>query len=150
MNEQLVNDCPFCKIIRGEAAAQMVAAWPDAIAFVPLDPVTPGHVLVVPTVHVSDFIVERDATAAVMNRAAILADTLPALDWNLITSAGPAATQTVYHLHVHLVPRRRGDGLHLPWTGQRHNAAGMTEYRDQFIEEYPMRPFPPAPEAGDA
>ncbi len=114
------RNCPFCKIIRGEAEAQMVASWPDAVAFVPLDPVTPGHVLVVPTVHVPDFVADRAVTAAVMHRAAILADTLPAREWNLITSAGAAATQTVYHLHVHLVPRRAGDGLHLPWTGQHH------------------------------
>lgn len=111
-------DCPFCQIILGDAPASMVASWPDAIAFKPLDPVTDGHVLVVPTVHVRDFVAAPHVTAMTMHRAAGLADKLPGDDWNLITSRGPAATQTVTHLHVHLVPRRPGDGLALPWTGQ--------------------------------
>lgn len=113
-----MSDCVFCQIISGDADARMVASWPDAIAFVPLDPLTPGHTLVVPTVHVTDFVADSDITAAVMGRAAILAATLPFTEWNLITSKGEAATQTVYHLHVHLVPRRADDGLPLPWTPQ--------------------------------
>lgn len=113
-----MTDCVFCKIVRHEAPADYIAEWPEAVAFKPLNPVTPGHILVVPAVHVADFAQNLVVTSAVMARAASLVNTLPHNDWNLITSKGPAATQTVYHLHVHLVPRRPGDGLHLPWTGQ--------------------------------
>lgn len=113
-----MDECPFCAIIRGEADAMMVAAWPDAVAFHPLKPVTNGHTLVVPTEHVADFIVAPEVTAATMRRAATLADTLPVHQWNLITSCGTDATQTVFHFHIHLVPRRTGDGLALPWTSR--------------------------------
>ncbi|MFD5433749.1 HIT family protein [Kitasatospora sp. NPDC127067] len=106
--------CVFCAIAAGLAPAQTVARWPDALAIVPLSPVTDGHLLVLPTSHVPDAVFDPDVTAATMRRAAELAQGAgPA---NLITSIGPAATQSVEHLHIHLVPRRAHDGLHLPWT----------------------------------
>jgi histidine triad (HIT) family protein len=108
--------CPFCLIIAGRAPAQQVIGWDDAIAIVPLNPVTPGHLLVIPTVHVRDAGEVPDVTARTMLRAAELAHERG--DANLITSIGPAATQTVRHLHIHYVPRSYGDGLTLPWTTQ--------------------------------
>lgn len=115
-----MNDCIFCEIIAGREPARMVAAWPEAIAFHPLLPVTPGHVLVVPTTHVADFIENANVAADTMRLAAVVASSLNAkADWNLITSKGHAATQSVLHLHLHLVPRRPNDGLALPWTVNR-------------------------------
>ncbi|GAB3224210.1 hypothetical protein GCM10027447_12600 [Glycomyces halotolerans] len=125
------RNCVFCKIVRHEAPAEYVAEWPEAIAFKPLAPVTPGHVLVAPAMHAVDFAQNLVVTSAVMARAASLANTLPHNDWNLITSKGAAATQTVGHLHVHLVPRCEGDGLALPWTGQTdREAARPVHYRE--------------------
>ena len=112
------NDkCVFCQIVQGEAPADVVAELPNSIVITPLGPVTPGHVLVIPRIHAQDFASSPMVTGAVMQDAAAFQKTLgePA---NLITSKGAEATQTVFHLHVHLVPRREGDGLHLPWTGQ--------------------------------
>jgi histidine triad (HIT) family protein len=114
--ERDLEGCPFCDIARGRAEADIVHQWPDAIAFVPLNPVTPGHVLVAPRAHAFEFTHEPDITAAVARRAAELAVVLdPVAEYNVITSAGTAATQTVDHLHLHLIPRREGDGLALPW-----------------------------------
>lgn len=107
----------FCAIVAGDAAAEVVRRWPHAWAIVPLEPVTPGHVIVLPTVHVVDAAEDPAVTGA----TTVLASELAAGwgdDFNLIINAGPAATQTVPHLHVHLVPRRVGDGLPLPWTPQ--------------------------------
>lgn len=106
-----VAECVFCAIIEGRAPVVAVATWPDAIAIVPLSPVTVGHVLVIPRVHVDDATVNPDVTAATMRRACQLAR--PSV--NIITSAGAEATQTVRHLHIHIVPRAFGDGLKLPW-----------------------------------
>lgn len=106
------RECVFCRIVAGTAPATVVEDWPDAMAIVPLDPVTPGHLLLLPKRHVRDFTEDPQVSAAVMARAAELAVS-PA---NLITSAGSEATQTVWHLHLHVVPRRAGDGLALPWT----------------------------------
>jgi histidine triad (HIT) family protein len=107
--------CPFCAIVAGTAPADIVRDWPDAIAFRPLNPVSPGHVLVIPKRHEPTFRTDVGTAALTMARAAELAADIDG-DVNLITSAGPAATQTVFHLHIHLVPRSMGDGLALPWT----------------------------------
>lgn len=109
--------CPFCAIVTGDAPARVVREWPDAIAILPRSGgCTPGHTLVLPRVHIADSGVDPDITAVVMRRAAELASELDAA--NIITSRGAAATQTVFHLHVHVVPRVEGDGLALPWTDQ--------------------------------
>ncbi len=107
--------CVFCLIVNGDAPATVVREFADAVAVVPLNPVTPGHVLVISRDHVADFTENPQATEATMGAAALLAES----PCNLITSAGAEATQTVFHLHVHVVPRRAVDGLTLPWTA--HN-----------------------------
>ncbi|MFH8858317.1 HIT family protein [Streptomyces rochei] len=76
----------------------------------------PGHVLVLPRIHVEDAGTDREVTAGVMRRVADLTAGHSAV--NLITSKGEAATQSVFHLHIHVVPRREGDRLPLPWTPQ--------------------------------
>lgn len=109
--------CPFCEIIAGRAPAEWILQpdyWPDAVAFVPLNPVTEGHCLVVPKVHVPDFASSPEVFAATAQRAAELMRWTPR-PMNVITSRGRPATQTVFHLHLHLVPRVEGDGLALPW-----------------------------------
>ncbi len=112
--------CVFCAIVAGRAPATVVRDWPGAIAIRPLSPVVPGHVLVVPRAHVADAGTDPEVSALAMACAAELAADLPAA--NIITSKGAAATQTVFHLHLHVVPRERGDGLTLPWT---HRTGGM-------------------------
>lgn len=89
----------------------MMWDWPGALAIVPRDPVIDGHVIVLPKAHVSDARTDPSLTGYVMTCAAVYAPD----GANLITSIGRAATQTVMHLHVHVVPRRDGDQLSLPW-----------------------------------
>lgn len=108
--------CPFCgRIERGEFDYD--DSW--SVAFQPLNPVTPGHFLVVPRKHVQHAIVSPFHAGKALDFAACLAADMGLIAANFITSAGGDATQTVFHLHVHIVPRRAGDGLALPWTGQR-------------------------------
>lgn len=112
-------DCPFCKIIDGDTKATGLKyhAHESVLSFVPLNPVTLGHRLFVPAYHASDAAEVPRVTGEVFAAAAAYAAKQPE-DFNLIVNNGPAASQTVYHLHVHYVPRRRDDGLALPWTGQ--------------------------------
>ena len=107
--------CPFCEIVAGRAPATIVRVWPDAIAIVPLGPVVEGHLLVIPHDHVSDFSSDPDITAITARRSAELALERGLICGNLITSMGAAATQSVFHLHLHLLPRAENDGLALPW-----------------------------------
>ena len=110
-------ECVFCKIVDGTAPATVLHRWPDAIAITPLNPVVRGHVLIIPRAHTHDFAVDPVVAAGAMARAAEYARRMER-ECNLITSRGGSATQTVFHLHLHIVPRRPGDGLALPWTGQ--------------------------------
>jgi histidine triad (HIT) family protein len=116
--------CPFCEIVAGRAPATIVRRWDDALAIVPFGPVVYGHTLVIPKTHVTDFVASPDAAAATMRRAAQLAGDYPAGSMNLITSRGRAATQSVFHLHLHLVPRAENDGLALPWYSGRTRKGG--------------------------
>jgi histidine triad (HIT) family protein len=115
--------CVFCDIVAGEAPATLVGSWAHAIAIKPRGGVHPGHVLVIPRTHVRDVGENPAVSALTMACAAKLAANLPAA--NVITSKGAAATQTVFHLHIHVVPRTPGDGLHLPWT-PRHDTGGSS------------------------
>lgn len=109
------DPCPFCEIVAGRAPATIVRDWPETLAIVPLSPVVDGHLLVIPKAHVPDFVADPATSATTMLRAADLAGDYPAGAMNLITSRGRAATQSVFHLHLHLVPRAENDGLALPW-----------------------------------
>lgn len=111
---EIRESCVFCDILAGEAPATIVRSWPYAVAFKPLNPVTEGHTLVVPATHVRDALENPDVSAATMAAASEYAAEVGPC--NIITSAGHEATQTVFHLHIHVVPRREGDGLALPWT----------------------------------
>jgi histidine triad (HIT) family protein len=104
-----MDKCVFCEKFENNDSVVMI--------FAPLNPVVEGHMLVVPRKHVADFSEDPSTTALVMaDAAAWVKDAVG--DYNLITSKGKAATQSVFHLHVHLVPRNAGDGLMLPWTNQ--------------------------------
>ncbi|MFD5556192.1 HIT family protein [Streptomyces sp. NPDC127068] len=108
------GDCPFCAIVAGRAPARIVRRWPDSLAIVPLSAVTAGHTLVIPKTHVADIGVDPLVAADTMRRAAELAAEFGAC--NIITSRGELATQSIFHLHLHVLPRRHEDGLLLPWS----------------------------------
>jgi histidine triad (HIT) family protein len=115
------DGCPFCDY---DGPSEVLCEYFGGDVFViePIDPVTLGHVLVIPRLHVPSFAEfeagHAEAMADTFAAACAWArDSRSAAGWdaNLLTSAGPLATQTVPHLHVHVVPRRPGDGLALPW-----------------------------------
>ena len=107
--------CPFCAFVRGLGPRpESLDVSDDVISFVPLNPIVDGHRLFVPTTHVEDAAHDPALTGRVFARASAWAGA--GRPFNLITSTGSAATQTVFHLHVHYVPRSPGDGLLLPWS----------------------------------
>lgn len=110
--------CAFCDtdLIQSEEIEQHFAADSSVVlVFEPLNPVVSGHLLVVPKVHVSDATEDPYVAAMAMSVASKVAQRYRSA--NIITSIGLPATQTVMHLHLHVVPRWMNDGLHLPWTG---------------------------------
>jgi histidine triad (HIT) family protein len=113
-------DCIFCKIVAGELPATIVDQDERTISFMDIAPATRGHALVIPREHSPDLLsIEPDDLAAVNLAAQRLAvrikDRLGADGVNLINACGAVAFQTVFHFHLHVIPRYEGDGLRLPW-----------------------------------
>jgi histidine triad (HIT) family protein len=113
-------DCIFCKIIAGELPSRVVAEDERTIAFMDIAPATRGHALVIPRNHASDLLsVPPEDLQAVASAAQSLAgrmkDRLGADGVNLLNSCGASAWQTVFHFHMHVIPRYDGDPLRLPW-----------------------------------
>lgn len=113
-------DCLFCKIVAGEVPATRVHEDERTLAFMDINPGTRGHLLVIPREHARDVheIGAEDLAAVIRTGQAMAArvrDRLAADGVNLINSAGAAAWQTVFHFHLHVIPRYEGDPLRLPW-----------------------------------
>jgi histidine triad (HIT) family protein len=116
----MAEDCLFCGIVEGSIPSQVVDSDDKTIAFMDIAPATPGHALVVPRRHSADLMeIEPEdlcATAIAAQRLARrMKDVLGADGINLINACGAAAWQTVFHFHIHVVPRYEDDPLKLPW-----------------------------------
>jgi histidine triad (HIT) family protein len=104
--------CVFCDIDKIKSAKIEYRGMGNMVmVFEPLNPVVPGHLLVVNKRHSEDF---TDKPMVFAETAKVAAEKGGA--YNLITSKGREATQSVFHCHIHLVPRLNGDGLKLPWS----------------------------------
>jgi histidine triad (HIT) family protein len=134
----MAEDCIFCKIVAGELPAQIVAEDERTIAFMDISPATRGHTLVIPRRHARDlWEIEPEELAAAAQAAQRVAgrlrERLGADGVNLINSCGPHAWQTVFHFHIHVIPRYEGDPLKLPWVpepgDQEEIAAAAQELR---------------------
>jgi histidine triad (HIT) family protein len=115
----VTEDCLFCKIVAGEIPSQKVDEDEHTIAFMDINPWTRGHALVVPREHsrnlyeIGDEDLARTAAAA-KRLAERMRDRLGCSGINLLNSCEPAAWQTVFHFHVHVIPRYDDDPLQLP------------------------------------
>lgn len=113
----MADDCVFCTL-KDVEGVEWCASWKgiDIFRFPPLNPVVEGHMLFVAGKHTASAAEDPMLSGKVFEVASwYMRNRGPA---NLITSAGHPATQSVFHLHVHYVPRAEGDGLPLPWTPQ--------------------------------
>ncbi len=111
--------CIFCEIAAGRIPAQIVYEDEECVAFMDLMPITKGHVLVIPRVHAENIWELPAAAAAAMLPAAqkiataLRASGLPCQGVNLHMANGAVAGQSVFHAHLHVVPRASGDGFGL-------------------------------------
>lgn len=130
-----VSDCVFCRIATEEAPSQRLYEDEDTVAFMDINPATDGHCLVIPRRHAPDLwsLPEEDGVAVwrtVRRVAEGVRTGLRPDGLNVLQSNGRAALQTVFHFHVHLIPRYRDDGIHVPLMrapGDRTRLAEMAE-----------------------
>ena len=115
-----MNDCIFCAIAAGELPAQIIDSDEHTVAFMDINPATRGHALVIPRAHTPDLIAISDedlerTTLAARRLVRRMEETLEPDGFNLINACRAAAWQTVFHFHIHVVPRYEDDPLELPW-----------------------------------
>ena len=114
--EPVTSGCVFCDIVGGQEEASLVHEDDTVVAFMDLHPVTPGHVLVVPRAHAVGLEdLDEDTGAQVWSvghrlARALRRSGLPCEGINLFVCDGEAAWQTVFHFHLHVIPRSAGDG----------------------------------------
>ena len=115
------DTCIFCQILNNNAAASIVYQDDDCTAFMDIEPINPGHLLVIPNKHAACLAQMPAALAgrlmAIGHRlaAALRASGLRCEGINLFLADGEVAGQEVFHVHLHVVPRYPGDGFGLQW-----------------------------------
>ena len=132
-------DCLFCGIAAGEVPARIVAEDELTVSFMDISPATHGHALVVPRRHADDlYSIGQEDLEACMSSAQALAlrarDRLGADGVNLLNSCRPDAWQTVFHFHVHVIPRYEGDPLKLPWVPQAGDESDIEAAAAAYLE----------------
>jgi histidine triad (HIT) family protein len=133
------DDCIFCAIAAGEAPATIVAEDERTVAFMDISPATDGHLLVIPRTHSEDVLVIDDADLdATMHAARAMArrvkDRLGADGVNLLNSCGRVAWQTVFHFHVHVIPRYDDDPLKLPWVPEQGDMDAIKRTAEKLLD----------------
>jgi len=114
------EDCVFCKIVAGDIPCFTLYEDEHTLAFMDINPASRGHALVIPKAHSPNLfeapggdLASMMATARKVGRA--IQSTLNPDGLNLVQANGPGAAQSVFHLHVHVLPRYMGDNLKLNW-----------------------------------
>lgn len=131
------GECIFCAIAAGRAPAEILFEDEETVAFLDINPAAPGHTLIIPRRHYRNlFDLDPEAGAAVMRTAVRMAralrEALAPDGMNLVQANERAAFQSVFHFHVHLVPRWLGDGIASPWRQRPASAAALREVGDKI------------------
>jgi len=125
-----MSACTFCRIVAGEIPSTRVYENDRVLAFMDIGQVNPGHVLVAVKRHAENlYALAADDAAAVARASLAVAQAIRAAfapaGLSVYQANGAAAGQTVFHYHVHLVPRREGDGMELAWPVQNPPRAAL-------------------------
>jgi histidine triad (HIT) family protein len=133
----MANDCLFCGIVAGEVPAQIVDSDDDTVAFMDINPATRGHALVVPRNHTADLseISDEDLGRTILAARRLVGRIDHVLEpdgFNLLNSCRPAAWQTVFHFHIHVIPRYDDDPLKLPWVPEQGDMDAIKRTADKL------------------
>ena len=133
-----MSDCIFCKIANGEIPSYTIYEDADFRVILDLGPATKGHALLLPKKHYANlFELDDEVAEKVLKTAKKVAgqikNALHADGFNLVQNNGEAAGQTVFHFHMHLIPRYEGDSVGTFWTAQEVTDAYMEETRKEIL-----------------
>jgi len=134
-----LSDCVFCKIVAGTIPSTRVYEDEATLVFMDIGQVNPGHVLVALKAHAENLYAIDDAQAAALARtcrrvAQALRDAFSPEGLSVYQANGRAAGQTVFHYHVHLLPRHAGDGMELTWPVKNPPREALEAYAGRIRE----------------
>jgi histidine triad (HIT) family protein len=132
-----MSTCVFCRIVAKEIPATLVHEDEHTLAFMDIGQVNPGHVLVAVKKHADNIFALEDAQAGAVFRAAArvaraIRGAFEPQGLSVYQANGAAAGQTVFHLHIHLVPRYEGDGMALTWPVKNPPREKLVEYAEKI------------------
>ena len=133
-----MDDCIFCKIIKGEIPSANLYEDDDVVAFLDIAPTQKGHTLVIPKNHYRNlFDMPEDEVkrlfAAVQKVAKGVKEAVGAEGINIGMNNEPASGQIVFHAHVHIIPRRNGDGLK-SWPQSKYEEGEMQQFKEKIVK----------------
>jgi histidine triad (HIT) family protein len=136
-----MTDCVFCKIVAGQIPSTRVHEDEHTLAFMDLGQVNPGHVLVAVKKHAANLFELDDVQAAAVARtsahvARAIRDAFAPAGLSVYQANGKAAGQTVFHYHVHLLPRHEADGMELTWPVKNPPRAALEGYADKIRQKF--------------
>jgi histidine triad (HIT) family protein len=128
-----MSNCIFCRIVAKEIPAAVVYEDEHTLAFMDAGQVNPGHVLVAAKDHAENLYELNDAQAGALLRTAArvaraIRDAYQPQGLSVYQANGKAAWQTVFHYHMHLLPRHEGDGMALTWPAKNPPREKLAEY----------------------
>ncbi len=120
MSKKTDDNCIFCKINRGEIPSTSIYEDEDFRVIMDINPASPGHAVILPKNHAASILEMEDEDAEKIWKVArkcagAMMEVLHCDGMNILQNNGEAAGQTVFHLHIHLIPRYKGDNVNIKW-----------------------------------
>jgi histidine triad (HIT) family protein len=130
-------DCIFCKVVAGEIPGEVVDSDERTVTVMDINPATRGHVVVIPREHAENLLsVSEDDLTATMDAARRIVErmqeTLRPDGFNVLNNMGRAAWQSIFHFHVHVIPRYADDPLRLPWLPEPADPAELAAVAEEI------------------
>ncbi len=134
------SDCIFCKIAGGDIPSLRLLETPDTLAFLDVNPLAPGHALLIPKGHYQGILdTPEDVWQSLAGRLPELARAVMrstgATGLNVLQNTGRSSGQAVFHLHIHLIPRCAGDGLGYRWNAGAYPEGQAEDMQSKIISE---------------
>lgn len=131
------DDCIFCKLANGDIPTRSIYEDEDFKVILDAAPATKGHALILPKSHADNLYELPDETAAkafvlAKNLATSMTEKLSCAGFNIVQNNGAAAGQTVFHFHMHLIPRYENDGQEILWDPKSFEDSEMDAIRDML------------------
>lgn len=133
------DDCLFCKIANGEIPSEKIYEDDNFLVMLDINPAAKGHAVLLPKTHAANIFELPDdylekALKVARDCAAAMKKVLKCDGINILQNNGEAAGQTVFHFHIHIIPRMKGDNIGLTW--QQHEASGNHELAEKIREAF--------------